>query len=290
MPKAVSRRRAFTLIELLVVIAIIGILIGMLLPAVQKVREAAAKSKCTNNLKQIMIATHNFEGDRSQFPVGSTAVFVQLLPYLENQNLVNLQTTSGAAVANVNKVAILACPSNERGSALVVVTASGEAFYSSSSASINYGRVDYAASAGNPNPINGITYSGAFPATPANTIIKHGSLSDGTSNTLGFGEVAMTNCHTTTGPCYLAWAASPAVKWSQYTPTPVGNISGNSNLNFGFSSPHAGICNFAMMDGSVRSIRMFGFYTSPTTGGTAYLTFQSLAGRADGQVIGSDLD
>src|SRR5262245_3455270 len=102
-------RPAFTLIALLVVIAMLGILIGMLLPAVQKVREAAAMSKCKNNLKQIALSAHNFESDRGYFPLGTTtvppgmtgpvgAVFVDLLPYLENQNLVNLQTTSGAAV------------------------------------------------------------------------------------------------------------------------------------------------------------------------------------------------
>src|SRR5262245_25533107 len=144
MPRSYSSspRRGFTLIELLVVIAIIAVLIGLLLPAVQKVRETAARISCANNLKQIALAAHNYHDATNRFPTGArlsidvggiptggTNLWVELLPYFEKDNLYkqwdhndNRNNVGGTNALSARVIKILLCPSDPLAETVVKFT------------------------------------------------------------------------------------------------------------------------------------------------------------------------
>ena len=193
-PPSPARRAAFTLIELLVVIAIIAILIGLLLPAVQKVREAAARIQCANNLKQLGLGLHNYADAMTDFPPcgyyppGTTSspwsAQSRVLPFLEQANLQNLITftaSSDAAPVPVTstRVPLFVCPSDPNDH----LDAAGTHF-----------PLNYAVCTGTwfvLDPVFGQGGDGAFTASPTSPFgcIRPTDVTDGLSSTLAMSEV-----------------------------------------------------------------------------------------------------
>lgn len=321
-PGIFSRRRAFTLIELLVVIAIIGVLIALLLPAVQKVREAAQRAQCQNNLKQLALAAHNHEGVYGRFPSGENVKITPppifpdppvpgqsfswveaLLEFFEQDNLkksMNFVTPTGAnsQFANDNCsspnapgaqiIKILICPSDQLPSPPVQVYSSGGATY-------YLGLTSYGGNAGsvsnywkNQQPFqDGVLY--------INSRIRIADITDGTSNTILFGERFHSDPNFANISTYAGWAWANANSSEDYllgagltgvnlkTGTPInwqvpekktGSTYTDPRLN-AFGSGHPSGANFAFADGSVH------FLTSSTTVDVLRL----LCIRNDGQTV-----
>jgi prepilin-type N-terminal cleavage/methylation domain-containing protein len=260
------RRAAFTLIELLVVIAIIGVLIGLLLPAVQKVREAANRAQCGNNLRQQALAVQNYASAYSEslpptnfyYPAtgaqGST--YYALLPYLEQDNLYAVYTQNGQGYLGVGPIPlkIFQCPSDPT---------------EGNGVGGGQGLTSYSINAALFAPGNSGSVVGAVPP------YRIGNIPDGTSNTIAFVEQVAaipsdTGPHCNwwafpltdpggsngSGPCY--WPDAPPL-----APPPYCLPQFNPSLNPGdpnFADParaagfHPNLLMVAMMDGSVRPV------------------------------------
>jgi prepilin-type N-terminal cleavage/methylation domain-containing protein len=264
-------RKAFTLIELLVVIAIIAILIGLLLPAVQKVREAASRTKCANNLKQIAIACHNFHDVNGHLPPGvltlagrgvpddSWAWGTLILPYIEQQNLYNsfgviLNPPNKAPKINAMEqipLSVYRCPSDVNGNGLNV-------YYDNRAIS------NYVCNRAVFGPADGVV--GGKSGTPFNMTLV--GITDGTSNTIMIGErdsywtfagtwIAKAYGYDDSTACFEGrpgQGMSRPYRVGGPFPPPANTHVFSYNARLEWSSTHTNVVGFAFCDASIHFI------------------------------------
>lgn len=313
-----TKRFAFTLVELLVVIAIIGILIGMLLPAVQQVREAARRIACANNIRQMALAMHNYESTFQQFPTGQSfrgkaapigwgwSWSTHILPFLEQNNQYDLfdltarfnqQPNNGAALENVFSGAL--CPSD--GSSIQIFSvnnANNPRFKLSKS---NYAGCEGAFDVSFIERTNG-ERNGMF---ARNSAVTFGKITDGSSNTILLGEAVWYGNGNRNGSGGFLWdttwygrarrngvadSTSALLRGGQSrinTPS----VASNARRRHSFGSDHPGGANFAFADGSAQflqvNINNNQTRWSQHRDGTKVMgTFQRLTARNDGFVNG----
>jgi prepilin-type N-terminal cleavage/methylation domain-containing protein/prepilin-type processing-associated H-X9-DG protein len=289
MTRSGTLRSAFTLIELLVVIAIIAVLIGLLLPAVQKVREAAANASCKNNLKQIGLAFHMHHDTLQFFPTGgwdwtTPPTYIngqpavganqqagwgfQILPYIEQTAVWNggsaTNDTDRALVALAAPIKTFFCPTRRSPQ---TVTYSYPGYLGGVTAT--HGLCDYAAS----NFDNTGVVRQYRPTRIAD-------IQDGTSNTVMIGDkrLNLTNLgqpQADDNEGYSCGWNEDTIRFTSERPQP--DFIGDPTLYGGklFGSSHTGQFNMVFADGAVRSIAYF----------VSQATFKALGDVADGQVI-----
>ncbi|MEI8211986.1 MAG: DUF1559 domain-containing protein [Planctomycetota bacterium] len=197
MNSSIRIRRAFTLVELLVVIAIIGILVGLLLPAVQAAREAARRMECTNNMRQVVMATLNYESAFKRLPASrisrtkdrlgpssSISVHARLLPFMEQNQIYSLVNFSveyndpSNDAARLSQVAPFRCPSDPASN--VPATVGGYTSYYVNSGTVPLWSRSTASPLANVPDWNGVFYRDSF--------LKLAAITDGTSNTAAISE------------------------------------------------------------------------------------------------------
>lgn len=279
-------RNGFTLVELLVVIAIIGVLVALLLPAVQSAREAARRAQCTNNLRQIGLGLHNYHDSHQSFPInylprsGATWSWMSgILPYIEQTNLYNqivpTAVTSLAANTQVASTPIKTylCPSDglTRGGMMANRSDGGgtkavTCYKASSGAAWNWTIIntDNVRWPGNGNGLkncDGFICSNSQSGLPSDVgevmknTLRMASISDGTSNSFAVGEAIPAWSNWSWWYCQNAAVATTALPLNYRRGIDkLEQFAGSWQRNYSFYSLHPSGGNFAMCDGSVRFV------------------------------------